>query len=107
MKSALSLALIVCWVRSALPAAGEEPVPCPIAAASTREAARLATTREPLPSSIETATSTMRRVGSNRSRTRSSRKCYLYFRYELLPVCPEWTLKKWLLRLDSNQQPSG
>jgi hypothetical protein len=25
----------------------------------------------------------------------------------LLPVCPEYTGKDWLLRLDSNQQPSG
>ncbi len=24
-----------------------------------------------------------------------------------LPVSPEWTLENWLLRLDSNQQPSG
>ena len=28
-------------------------------------------------------------------------------RNELLPMCPEWTLLVWLLRLDSNQQPSG
>ena len=26
---------------------------------------------------------------------------------ELLPMCPEWTERGWLLRLDSNQQPSG
>ena len=26
---------------------------------------------------------------------------------KLLPMCPEWTRKRWLLGLDSNQQPSG
>jgi hypothetical protein len=32
---------------------------------------------------------------------------YVSGRNELLPMCPEWTAKKWLFRLDSNQQPSG
>jgi len=26
---------------------------------------------------------------------------------KLLPMSPEWTTRKWLLGLDSNQQPSG
>jgi len=39
------------------------------------------------------ATSTMRRAGSNRSTIRSDRKCYLCARNELLPMCPERTLR--------------
>ncbi len=35
------------------------------------------------------ATSTMRRVGSNRSRIRSGRKCYPRLRNDLLPMSPE------------------
>src|SRR5262249_49532876 len=35
----------------------------------------------------------MRRADSNRSPTRSARKCYPCPRNELLPICPEWTLK--------------
>ena len=53
------------------------------------------------------ATSTMRPAGSNRSTIRSARKCYLCARNELSPMCPVRTEKGWLLRLDSNQQPSG
>jgi hypothetical protein len=52
------------------------------------------------------ATSTTRRAGWNRARIRSARKCYLCLRNELSPMCPEWTGASWLLRLDSNQQPS-
>jgi putative transposase len=37
------------------------------------------------------ATSTTRPAGSNRSRIRLDRKCYLCPRNELSPMCPEWT----------------
>ena len=53
------------------------------------------------------ATSTMRRAGSNRSTIRSARKCYPCLRNELSPMCSGIDLEDWLLRLDSNQQPSG
>src|SRR5688500_12825194 len=43
----------------------------------------------------------------SRSRIPSARKCYPSARNELTPIRPEWTLGNWLLRLDSNQQPSG
>ena len=41
------------------------------------------------------ATSTTRRVGSNRLRIRSRRKCYPCLRSELLPMCPELTRCVW------------
>jgi hypothetical protein len=52
------------------------------------------------------ATLTMRRADSNRSIIRSARKCYLCPRNELLPVCPEWTDKKWSRRRDLNPRPA-
>jgi hypothetical protein len=44
---------------------------------------------------------------SKPSRIRSRRNCYPCLRNKLLPMSPEQTRRSWLLRLDSNQQPSG
>src|SRR5262245_38705541 len=45
------------------------------------------------------ATSTTRRAGWNPWRIPSGRKCYPCLRNELLPMCPDWTKRDWLLRL--------
>ena len=47
-------------------------------------------------------TSTMRPVGSSRSRTPSARACYPCLRNEVLPMSPEWTGEGWRRERDSN-----
>src|SRR5262245_18653465 len=44
----------------------------------------------------------MKRVGSNRFRIHSSRRCHLSTRNEVLPMSPEWTRIEWRRERDSN-----
>src|SRR5262247_3436587 len=48
----------------------------------------------------------MRRGDSNRSTTRSVRKCYPCPRNERLPVCPEWTPSEWSRGRELNPRPT-
>ena len=47
-----------------------------------------------------------RHADSNRSTTRSTRKCYLCPQNELLPVCPEWTQREWSRGRELNPRPT-
>jgi hypothetical protein len=50
-------------------------------------------------------TSTWSRKPCNLSTTRSARGRHPCLRYDLLPMCPGWTLPKWRARRDSNPRP--
>src|SRR6266481_1754423 len=44
---------------------------------------------------------------SNHSKIRSAQKCYPCLRYELSPMSPGRTCKKWSGRMDLNHRPPG